>query len=186
MSFLINGRFSVDSKRNQVTDLNNSQSIKIEPRLMRLLCLLSEHQGEIVSRQLIAEKIWDNYPSADEGINQAISFLRKLLKDERKEIIQTVPKTGYCLSAAITQEKEFKESSRFRNKFIAYVPLVLCCLLLVALYFSYTREHTVNSSIKQRAIRDEIARHQAIAKADSLHQAQVLEEQAKRKINQQR
>ncbi|CAN5158443.1 hypothetical protein BH09BAC6_BH09BAC6_12160 [soil metagenome] len=88
--FKINDEFTVFPLTNQV-----SQAAKIEPRLMKLLCLLVSHSGKLVTREEIVEKIWDGYGGGDEGLTQAISFLRKLLNDKDKTIIETVPKSGY-------------------------------------------------------------------------------------------
>src|ERR1700678_4349019 len=94
--FIINNRFTADSLRSEIFDKETKQKNRLEPRLMKLLCILAERQGGGVKREFILKEIWDDYPGANEGLNQAISFLRKLLTDEDKEIIQTQPKIGYC------------------------------------------------------------------------------------------
>jgi len=88
--FKINDEFSVSPLNNQF-----SSAIKLEPRLMKLLCLLVDNRGKLVTREEIIEKIWNGYGGGDEGLTQAISFLRKALNDTNKEIIETVPKGGY-------------------------------------------------------------------------------------------
>jgi len=59
---------------------------------MKLLCLLVSKSGSLVSREEIVEKIWNGYGGGDDGLTQAISFLRKILNDTHKMIIETVPK----------------------------------------------------------------------------------------------
>ena len=51
--------------------------------------------------QLIKE-VWNDYGGADEALNQAISFIRKVPVDNNKEIIETIPKKGYVLHAVIS------------------------------------------------------------------------------------
>src|ERR1700751_2428185 len=101
---LINDRFDVDPLRNEVGDTQTGKLKRLEPRLMKLLCLLAEHAGKPVSRKTIVKQIWNDYPGGDEGLNQAISALRKLLHDNEKTIIETLPKTGYCFHGTIGRD----------------------------------------------------------------------------------
>ena len=71
---------------------------------MSLLCILSDNAEQVVSREAIIKEIWNDYGGADEGLNQAISVLRKILDDREKKLIETIPKKGYVLHAAIAQE----------------------------------------------------------------------------------
>ncbi|MBL7757344.1 MAG: winged helix-turn-helix domain-containing protein, partial [Chitinophagaceae bacterium] len=93
--FQINDRFVVDHSKNEVRDKENNLASRLEPRLMKLLCLLVDRCGEVVTRDYIIKEIWNDYPGANEGLNQAISFLRKQLADDSKTIIKTLPKEGY-------------------------------------------------------------------------------------------
>lgn len=69
---------------------------------MSVLCLLAGQPGQLLSREQLIDEVWAGYGGADEALNQAISYLRKLLHDEAKELIQTIPKKGYRLQAAVT------------------------------------------------------------------------------------
>lgn len=93
---LIDNRFKVDTPVNTVIDLETGRQSRLEPRLMKLLLLLTAHAGELVSRE-----IWNDYGGAEDGLNQAISFLRKVFDDAQKERIRTIPKKGYLLNAAV-------------------------------------------------------------------------------------
>ncbi len=55
---------------------------------------LLKHSGELVTREALIQEIWNNYAGAEEGLTQAISSLRKVLVDDSKSLIQTVPKRG--------------------------------------------------------------------------------------------
>lgn len=101
-TFYINNRFEVNSALNTVKDQAAGTATRLEPRLMKLLCLLAARPGQVVSREQIIRDIWNDYGGADEGLNQAISFLRKTLQDADKELIRTIPKNGYLLQAAVT------------------------------------------------------------------------------------
>lgn len=43
-------------------------------------------------------------PGGNEGLSKAVSFLRKMLGDENKEIIPTIPTTGYGFHGEILEE----------------------------------------------------------------------------------
>jgi len=137
--FLINNRFVVEMAKNEVWDEEKNEMHRLEPRLMKLLCLLADRPGEVVPRELIMKEIWDGYPGANEGLNQAISLLRKLLNDERKEIIATLPKTGYIFHGIISARTGI---ASVKNKFTAtkmLVPVmaVLIVFLVIMNYFRY-------------------------------------------------
>ncbi|HEX3383940.1 MAG TPA: winged helix-turn-helix domain-containing protein [Mucilaginibacter sp.] len=146
---LINGRFDVDSLRNEVTDKQTGRLSRIEPRLMKLLCLLIEHQGKPVSRKTIIKEIWNDYPGGDEGLNQAISVLRKLLDDNQKKIIETLPKTGYCFhgtTGPVPKRKPLK---------IIYVAAALSLMLIIALVLGYHNYHTDNKIVPAKLSHEE-------------------------------
>ncbi len=102
--YIINQRFSIQEPLHTIIDLTTGTPTRLEARLMKLLHLLVQQQGQVVTRQQIIGEIWDNYGGAEDGLNQAISFLRKVLDDANKQLIRTVPKQGYILEAIITPE----------------------------------------------------------------------------------
>ena len=104
-SFTLNGRFVVKPSFGLIRDDHTGQETRVEPRLMNLLCLLAKHNGQLVARQVITKQIWDDYGNADEGLTQAISYLRKVLNDKDKQLIETVPKNGYVLHARVSYDE---------------------------------------------------------------------------------
>jgi DNA-binding winged helix-turn-helix (wHTH) protein len=106
VQFLINNRFIVDPTLNYFKDRETNQEVRLEQRLMDVLCLLAANENQLVTREKLVKEIWNDYGGADEGLNQAVSFLRKLLVDREKKIIETIPKKGYILHAFITKEIE--------------------------------------------------------------------------------
>jgi DNA-binding winged helix-turn-helix (wHTH) protein len=102
--FVINKRFIVNPALNSLLDQETNKELRIEPRLMDVLCFLAASQNQLVTREQMIQELWNDYGGADEGLNQAISFLRKILGDNTKKIIETIPKRGYILHASITEE----------------------------------------------------------------------------------
>jgi DNA-binding winged helix-turn-helix (wHTH) protein len=146
--FVINDRFLVDVERSELLDKTTGENNRLEPRLMKLLQMLIEYNGRILKREYIIKEIWDDYPGANEGLNQAISFLRKLLGDEQKVIIQTQPKAGYTLKAKIS--KVNKHRLPFVRKYA--IPLIgaICLLLLLFLGINIYLSKPVSSFDKQQ------------------------------------
>jgi DNA-binding winged helix-turn-helix (wHTH) protein len=137
-SFILNNRFIIKPSLGIIRDAQTGQETRIEPRLMSLLCLLTENNRKLVARPVITKQIWDDYGNADEGLTQAISYLRKVLVDDEKSLIETVPKKGYVLHAKVVYDEPADESLKYvhgarRGKFILISAVVF--MLVVALFF---------------------------------------------------
>lgn len=88
---------SLDMRRHQV--LRGGTPIDLTPKEFLLLALLLEHQGDVVSRTLIAEQVWDMAFDSDSNVVDVhIRRLRAKVDDpfERK-LIHTVRGLGYVL-----------------------------------------------------------------------------------------
>ena len=146
--FYINNRFFTNPSTNTVKEIKGTNEIRLEPRLMRLLCLLSHNEGKVVSREFLIKEIWNDYGGADEGLTQAISFLRKVIGDKKKEIIETVPKKGYILHATISKtinEEEIKIKKTIRP-FYKYPIVILVLVILISGYFILKKTFTKTNS----------------------------------------
>lgn len=167
--FIINDRFLVEIERSELLDKATGEKKRLEPRLIKLLHLLIEHQGKIVKREYIIKEIWDDYPGANEGLSQAISFLRKLLADEYKVIIQTQPKVGYNLNAIVSQVN--KRHFSFRKK---QVPLILSAFVLLLLLFFgvniYLQKNELPTDNRQLYKKNNVE----ISRRDSIHQSMKI------------
>jgi DNA-binding winged helix-turn-helix (wHTH) protein len=164
---IINDRFDVDTLRNEVIDKQTDKVNRVEPRLIKLLCLLTEYEGEAVSRKMIIKEIWNDYPGGDEGLNQAISVLRKLLNDDKKSIIETLPKTGYCFHGTIGSGQIVLKRKSFK---IISVSAALFLLLIVAFVLGY-----YNHGANDRIVPGKLSREESIkaAKLDSKESKQL-------------
>jgi DNA-binding winged helix-turn-helix (wHTH) protein len=104
--FLINDRFLIDPASNSCLDKSGNRQLRLEPRIMQLLCLLSEQPGKVIGRETLVNIIWKDYGGGDEGLTQGISVLRKALSDEDRQMIQTLPKKGYCFTGIISNVEQ--------------------------------------------------------------------------------
>ncbi|MEZ5500761.1 MAG: winged helix-turn-helix domain-containing protein [Steroidobacteraceae bacterium] len=79
--------------------------IKLEPRMMRLLCMLARDAGKVVSQTELLDHVWSGVIVGPNSVYQAIANLRRQLgdTDETARFIATVPRKGYRLVAEVRQ-----------------------------------------------------------------------------------
>ena len=90
--FYINGRYLVDPSSHVLMDEFTKNEIRLEPRIVEVLCMLAARPGVTITREEMVALVWKDYGGGDEGLTQAISTLRKLLSDADKALIRTIPK----------------------------------------------------------------------------------------------
>lgn len=78
----------------------NGEKIDLQPREFRLLEYLMKHAGQVVTRTMLLEQVWDyHFDPQTNVIDVHISRLRsKIDKDFPKQLLQTVRGAGYILS----------------------------------------------------------------------------------------
>src|SRR5688572_15867535 len=83
----------------------NGRTIRIQPQPFRLLCLLTNRPGLLVTREEIQAALWagDTFVDFDQGVNFAIKQVRDALGDRAEDslYVQTVPKRGYRFLAPV-------------------------------------------------------------------------------------
>jgi TolB-like protein/DNA-binding winged helix-turn-helix (wHTH) protein len=98
------GEFALDFGRFELT--RNGQPIRLERKPMELLILLAERDGQLVSREEIAERLWKREVFVDikHGINTAVRKIRQTLRDHPADphFVQTVTGKGYRLIAPLS------------------------------------------------------------------------------------
>lgn len=91
----------LDKRNMRVT--RDSRVISLQPREFRLLEYLMRHEGQVVTRTMLLEAVWDyHFDPQTNVIDVQISRLRnKIDKDFTSVLIHTLRGTGYILSADI-------------------------------------------------------------------------------------
>jgi Tol biopolymer transport system component/DNA-binding winged helix-turn-helix (wHTH) protein len=97
------GDYELDLKSGKL--LRDGSPVKIQPQPLRVLCALVEQRGQIVSRDHLRSRIWDEatYVEFDEGLNYCIRQIRVALGDKASDplYIETLPKQGYRFIAQV-------------------------------------------------------------------------------------
>ncbi|HET6145633.1 MAG TPA: winged helix-turn-helix domain-containing protein [Candidatus Acidoferrales bacterium] len=95
---ILPGGIRLDRRAGEVC--KNGLKIVIPEQLVRLLSLLGEHPGEVVTREEIRNNLWSNtYVNFNDSINSAIRRLRNYLGERTgsPQLIETLPGHGYRL-----------------------------------------------------------------------------------------
>jgi len=78
----------------------SGEEIKLTPKEFKLILILAHAKGKVLSKQFIAEKLWDYHIETNQNtIEVYINFLRKKIdKDHDTKLIRTKVGYGYYLS----------------------------------------------------------------------------------------
>jgi eukaryotic-like serine/threonine-protein kinase len=102
------GLFEADSANGEL--LRQGARVRLQDQPFRLLTILLDRAGEVVSREELREKLWpaDTYVEFDGSLNAALKRLRAALGDsaENPIFIETLPKRGYRFIAPVAVEEE--------------------------------------------------------------------------------
>lgn len=82
----------------------DGETVKLDMRATRLLCCLADRPGTVVSIDDLLERVWQGVIVSPDSVYQAVASLRRVLGDDsrRPEYIETVPRLGYRLVAAVS------------------------------------------------------------------------------------
>src|SRR5580693_2720913 len=114
------GVFQADLRTGELTKHGKRLSLQEQP--FRLLALLLEKPGELVSREELRGRLWpQTIVDFDHGLNKAISKIRDALGDsaENPRFVETVAGRGYRFLADVTvvhdERQEIGDSESFRS-----------------------------------------------------------------------
>jgi TolB-like protein/DNA-binding winged helix-turn-helix (wHTH) protein/Tfp pilus assembly protein PilF len=91
------GAYSLDLRAGEIR--KGGSRIRLQEKPLRVLALLTERQGELVTRQELKARLWpeDTFVDFETGLNTAVSKLRDALSDsaDKPRYIETIPRRGY-------------------------------------------------------------------------------------------
>lgn len=97
------GVFEVDPSTGQVR--KHGVRVKLHDKAFQLLLALLEHPGDVVSREVLRQRLWpdDVFVEFDNNLNNTVSRLREALNDsaEAPRFVETIPRRGYRFIAAV-------------------------------------------------------------------------------------
>jgi DNA-binding winged helix-turn-helix (wHTH) protein/tetratricopeptide (TPR) repeat protein len=102
--------FEVDLHAGQLR--KNLTRIRLQDQPFRVLAVLLQHPGEVVTREELRHRLWhsDTFVDFDNSLNTAINKIREALGDsaETPRFVETIPRRGYRFIAAVHSEAQEK------------------------------------------------------------------------------
>jgi TolB-like protein/DNA-binding winged helix-turn-helix (wHTH) protein len=147
----------------------NGTTVRLEPKQMQVLVCLAEHPGEPVSKEGLLRAVWPDTFVADDVLTRSIFELRRVFDDDAREprFIETIPKRGYRLVAAVTPVNRDLAAERtaaatiepsrltgrnWKVTRLAVASLVLLCGILVGFNAGDLRAHVFGGSPPIRSL----------------------------------
>lgn len=95
--------FQVDFKTGEL--LKNGLRIRLQDHPLKILAMLVERAGDVVTREELQQSLWstDTFVDFEHGLNKAVNKLREALGDaaEHPRFIETLPRRGYRFVAKL-------------------------------------------------------------------------------------
>jgi DNA-binding winged helix-turn-helix (wHTH) protein len=100
------GPFELDSAQGTLS--RSGSRVKLQDLPFRLLVLLVERPGQIVTREEVRQRLWpeDTFVEFDNSMGVAVRKLREALRDDADapRFVETVPRRGYRFLVPVTAD----------------------------------------------------------------------------------
>lgn len=104
---VIFGEYELDCRTSELR--RNGTVVRLQPQPAKVLSILVNRAGEIVTREELAEQVWgsDTHVDFEHGLNFAIRKIRSVLEDdpEQPRYLETLPKRGYRFIAKVSNRE---------------------------------------------------------------------------------
>ncbi len=148
------GPFELDLRAGELR--KQGLKTKLQQQPFRVLALLLEHPGEVVTREELRQATWpaDTFVDFHEGLDAAIYKLRNTLGDssEKPRFVETLPRRGYRFIAPVEVVDEVHPKTiRVRNLLmIGGVLTAVVLALLFGLNLAGTRDRLLRRTSNRR------------------------------------
>ena len=139
----------IDFSRGEISI--DGQTKTLEPKVMAVLALLIQAEGEVVSQEKIFESVWPGSIYSQSLIQRSIAMLRKALGDDAKQqsYIVTHPKRGYSLAPKASELTNAKPLLGAYTKTLNILIPLICLLALGSYWLANTNSKTSNNEISE-------------------------------------
>src|SRR5437667_6359232 len=152
------GIFQLDLKARELHKAG--VKVKLQDQPFRVLAMLVEQAGHVVTREELQQKIWptDVYVTFDQGLNNAIKKVRDALGDsaDNPRFVETVARHGYRFVAPVSTQPGGPPEGRSRFDLpilrrTALIGLLAACLLAALGYWAWHRPSIGDRPFSERA-----------------------------------
>src|SRR5258708_26583330 len=109
------GTFQLDLKAGELHKAG--VKVKLQDQPFRVLALLVDHAGQVVTREELRQRVWPSnvYVDFDQGLNNAIKKVREALGDsaDSPRFIETVASHGYRFVAPVSADPQPPAEPRY-------------------------------------------------------------------------
>lgn len=121
----------------------------LRPKSYRVLEVLADRRGELVSKDDLAAAAWSDTAASDESLSQCISDIRRALGKDDAGLLRTVPRRGFVLESEPPASERRPVPARL-NAAVAVLGFAAAAGLAVA----YWHETTVAAPVRGAAVSD--------------------------------
>lgn len=147
------GEFEFDRTSGDLRRRNDVTAERLPPQPARLLALLAERRGSIVTREEIRNQLWaETHVDFDASLHFCVRQLRAALGDSGAEprYVQNVPRRGYRLIPDVTVATGTGETAAptHSRRWIIAVLVVVPAAAAAGLFYSFTGSSDASPSVR--------------------------------------
>lgn len=132
MKKLTLGKWIIDTETNTISV--ESGPVQLEPLTMKMLVFMAEKQGQVVTRQVLMDHLWQDTVVSNDSLNRIASQLRKIFQGDEEIRIETIRGVGYRLSLGKAVKSRLGDSGKGNtSKFMMIGALVVVTVLAIVL-----------------------------------------------------
>ncbi len=128
------GNISVNISHNSI--IRSGETYVLQPKVLELLVLLCEAQGETLTKQQLIEALWPDTIVGPDSLANSMTRLRKALGDDVKKptFIQTVQRKGYRWLPPVilsTPSPSWLQKSSLKSRYTALISFVIFLSIVI-------------------------------------------------------
>ena len=101
------GEFALDITKGRL--LKSGVEVKLRPKVYEALKYLVVNPGRLIGKQELMKAVWPDAFVTDDSLVQCAIELRRALDDRSQQLLKTVPRRGYILTAEVIRRTELSE-----------------------------------------------------------------------------
>jgi Tol biopolymer transport system component/DNA-binding winged helix-turn-helix (wHTH) protein len=129
--------------------ISKQNSVRLQPRLARLLCLFVMNEGALLARNQLIDVVWKDKSVNEDALSRCVAELRAALGDSSAAplYIETVPKKGYRFIQSVNISSDKTEIQNARSTIIKVSLLGSLTLILIATFVFYQKSATLEQPL---------------------------------------
>ncbi len=125
------GALNFDPSTQALTD-HQGRRVALRPQSLSVLAALIARNGKLADREELIAEIWGSVNVTDDSLIQCIADIRRVIGEDGRNIVQTVPKKGYKLVVPQPVSPPASVAPRRQLLALGIVVLVIALALVVA------------------------------------------------------